>query len=542
MDSFLPNSQVSTKSGQLQIGAFGGVSSGHPSEPADAPAFTLDFNRGPQGFVGGFADYPPAAAAIYELTSDYRALPPPLESQSGLFLSGVNRSDDLFMFLKGPLSGLLPGALYTATVSLEIATNTPAGCLGVGGSPGESVWIKAGVTAVEPLPVRDGSYLRMNIDIGNQSGSGAQAVVLGNIANSRNCEQSRQWELKSFQGRSMPTPISVPADGRVWLLFGTDSGFEARTEIYFTRVSVTFTPMADGWRMSCAEHYVTARAIRTREEMPAFVRCAAEYALEHGAAEARRAFNEDLRWKHGQIHVFVHGVGPLGEGSLTHVFPPDPSREGTVWEMPIDGFGTDYFFELHRLLLLVDEGWIYYTFTNPATGLRQPKSSYVMEIDWNGERAAIGAGIHRRDLPGTCRREEVNATQLEEHPSSQRLQEFVRCAAMELETTGYFGLVSLSTGPRWRSHSIYLFGVDMYGNTLFTGTPYNWRMGISPSELSTIAAREDVAVAEAFGETFLYYTSVNPSNGMPQRKASFVKRVAAFGVPILIGAGYYLDE
>ena len=94
-------------------------------------------------------------------------------------------------------------------------------------------------------------------------------------------------------------------------------------------------------------------------------------------------------------------------------------------------------------------------------------------------RASIGRGtrlrsaprIHRRDLPSTCWREEVNATQLDEHPSSQRLQEFVRCAAMELETAGYFGLVSLSTDPRWRSHSIYLFGVDMYGNTLFTGNP-----------------------------------------------------------------------
>ena len=75
-----------------------------------------------------------------------------------------------------------------------------------------------------------------------------------------------------------------------------------------------------------------------------------------------------------------------------------------------------------------------------------------------------------------------------------------------------------SADPRWRSHSIYLFGVDMYGNTLFTGNPYNWGMGISPSELTTIAVRDDVAVAEAFGETFLYYTSVNPSNGMPQRK------------------------
>ena len=144
------------------------------------------------------------------------------------------------MFLKGPVSGLPPGALYTVNVSVEFAANTPAGCVGAGGSPGESVWIKAGVTAVEPLPVRDGSYLRMNIDIGRQSGSGAQAVVLGNIANSRSCEQPLQWEIKSLQG-SMPSPISIPSDGRVWLLFGTDSGFESRTEIYFTRATVTFT-------------------------------------------------------------------------------------------------------------------------------------------------------------------------------------------------------------------------------------------------------------------------------------------------------------
>ena len=232
----------------------------------------------------------------------------------------------------------------------------------------------------------------------------------------------------------------------------------------------------------------------------------------------------------------------MSDMSRVFVFPPDPSREGEPWGLLIDIFGNDWFLEQHRIVNLIGEGWIYYSFTNPATGRDEPKSSYIKSIDWDGGTlAVIGAGIYRRDLPGTCQWEEVNAIQLEEHPSNQRLQEFVRCAAMELETTGYFGLVSLSTDPRWRSHSIYLFGVDMYGNTLFTGNPYNWWMGISPSELTTIAVRDDVAVAEAFGETFLYYTSVNPSNGMPQRKVSFVKRVVTFGVPILIGAGYYLD-
>ena len=217
--------------------------SSHPIEPTEALTFTFDFHRGPQGFIAGFADYPPADEASYELTSGYRELPPPLESQSALFISGVNRSDDLFMFFKGAIGGLSPAARHDVTVSVKIATSTPAGCLGVGGAPGESVWIKAGATAIEPLPVREGSYLRMNIDIGNQSTAGAQAVVLGNVANSRSCEQSRQWERKSFPGRPAPVPISVSPSGRAWLLFGVDSGFEALTEIYFTRASVTFAPM-----------------------------------------------------------------------------------------------------------------------------------------------------------------------------------------------------------------------------------------------------------------------------------------------------------
>ena len=227
----------------LLISVFIGGCSGNPPQPTDALTFIFDFNRGAQGFIAGYADYPPALAEIYELTSGYRALPPPLEPQSALFISGVNRSDDLFMFFKRPIGGLPPGARYDVTVSLEVATNAPAGCFGVGGAPGESVWIKAGATAAEPLPVRDGSYLRMNIDIGNQSNGGTQAVVLGNIANSRSCEQPRQWELKSFRARSTPVPISIAADGRAWLLFGADSGFEALTEIYFTQAAVTFTPM-----------------------------------------------------------------------------------------------------------------------------------------------------------------------------------------------------------------------------------------------------------------------------------------------------------
>ena len=119
---------------------------------------------------------------------------------------------------------------------------------------------------------------------------------------------------------------------------------------------------------SCADNSVTAAGVRTQSDIQAFVQCAAEYALEHGTEEARRAFNEDERWKYGPTYVFVDGIAQSGEDSFTHVFPPDPAREGMVWGMLIDGFGNDYFFELHRILSIVDSGWIYYAFNNPETG------------------------------------------------------------------------------------------------------------------------------------------------------------------------------
>ena len=51
-----------------------------------------------------------------------------------------------------------------------------------------------------------------------------------------------------------------------------------------------------------------------------------------------------------------------------------------------------------------------------------------------------------------------------------------------------------------------------------------------------------VSVGDTFGESFLYYSARNPATGMTQRKVAFVKRVVAYGLPILVGSGYYLDS
>ena len=49
--------------------------------------------------------------------------------------------------------------------------------------------------------------------------------------------------------------------------------------------------------LSCADHSITARAVRSPEGVEAFVQCAYEFVQEVGFEEARRAFNEDERWE-----------------------------------------------------------------------------------------------------------------------------------------------------------------------------------------------------------------------------------------------------
>ena len=241
--------------------------------------------------------------------------------------------------------------------------------------------------------------------------------------------------------------------------------------------------------LSCADHSITARAVRSPEGVEAFVQCAYEFVQKVGFEEARRAFREEARWRSGQIYVFVDEVSPMFEMSRAFVFPPDPSREGNPWGPLPDGFGGQWYEAQHRLVSNFGEGWIYYTFTNPVTGMDAPKASYLKGLDWDGTPAAIGAGIYRRDLPGTCRSEEVNAMGLDADPSKEKLQEFVRCAAMELESQGYFAVRSLTTDPRWGNGSIYLFGVDAYGSSLFNGDPFSRLYGVSELDpyINTIA-------------------------------------------------------
>lgn len=198
--------------------------------------FNYSFSTGTEGWIGDFADLPPGEDDFYELEFEHTGLPGPLDEEDGaLMLSGNNHSDDLFMYIKKELTDLNPGQKYLITFEVEFATNVAEGMFGIGGSPGEGVYIKVGATASEPEKELDeDGFLRLKIDKNNQSQSGEDMVVIGNFANGTDINE---YTLKTLSN-STPFRATASNDGALWLLVGTESGFEGTTTIFFNNIEV----------------------------------------------------------------------------------------------------------------------------------------------------------------------------------------------------------------------------------------------------------------------------------------------------------------
>ena len=82
----------------------------------------------------------------------------------------------------------------------------------------------------------------MNIGKGNQLADGSDAITIGDFANSKNCNDGDfSYELKTLANLQNSFSIVTGADGSFWVLFGTDSGFEGTTSIYYVSGSFVVT-------------------------------------------------------------------------------------------------------------------------------------------------------------------------------------------------------------------------------------------------------------------------------------------------------------
>jgi hypothetical protein len=205
-----------------------------------------DFRLGARGWEAAFADYSPVSLPTMDLDSGIRPLPAELGiSGTGFYIRGHNRSDDLWMQLTRKVSaadGIAPNTLYEINFRVTLGSNAGGGCFGVGGAPGEGVYLKTGASGTAPLVQLVADHYEVNFDKGNQAVGGTEASIAGDIVNgTTDCSDTAPFRtiVRTHQHTHL---VRSNAAGEIWLIVGTDSAFEGLTQLYYQSVEATLQP------------------------------------------------------------------------------------------------------------------------------------------------------------------------------------------------------------------------------------------------------------------------------------------------------------
>jgi hypothetical protein len=195
------------------------------------------FESGNEGFEHIYADYHDDGNNLTTYEMLWGKEKPTIENATtALFIQGMNRSDDLFMGYVKKLTGLKSMTEYTFKITFVIGTVAEAGSIGVGGSPAESVYVKAGIVDKQPaIAMDDQGVYRLNVDIGNQSQGSDKVKVVSTMA-------KPEGSKEGYVYKEMEVEVDAKADasGTVYLLIGTDSAFEGLTKYYLDNVTVLY--------------------------------------------------------------------------------------------------------------------------------------------------------------------------------------------------------------------------------------------------------------------------------------------------------------
>lgn len=147
------------------------------------------------------------------------------------------------MLFRRPVDGLEPNTKYRVGYSVRFATEDPSGCPGIGGSPGDAVKVIASSGTIKPEPFTgtDGDdYYLLNVQHRDDPQEWYQNAIMEDIGNTRGCEEEDVFEFKEVSSGPGHDQVTTDKDGSAWILFGTRSGFEGQTELFYTRFRAEF--------------------------------------------------------------------------------------------------------------------------------------------------------------------------------------------------------------------------------------------------------------------------------------------------------------
>jgi hypothetical protein len=209
-------------------------------ESGDTLTYTFQFENGKEEWESFFSDYPEGEEELYELDFERTGLPAPLDHDTySLKLSGKNHSDDLLSIIYRKFSGLKPNTKYKVTFDVDMASIAPTNSFGVGGSP-DLAFGAGGINEAPANSVDDQNHNRPNFESALQSGeSNAVFKVLGRIGVK---DDNTEWTMINRNNKKSAITLETNEAGELWLMLGTDSGFEATTTLYFKKITIRLTP------------------------------------------------------------------------------------------------------------------------------------------------------------------------------------------------------------------------------------------------------------------------------------------------------------
>lgn len=288
----------------------------------------------------------------------------------------------------------------------------------------------------------------------------------------------------------------------------------------------------------CDSHAGRLADVHTREQLKAFVHCAAAHIDSVGWEQAAADF-AGSDWLDGPLYLFA---GTL-EG--TTIFSPgtDANPGDSLWELR-DSDGVAVVQEQVRIARNFGGGYVYYRLENIESEAEEPKLSYVLQLDYQGEPAFIGAGLHPRDTHGTCSPATVRASLVY---NERDIEAFVNCAAHYLQQNGLQALHEFGSDERWNFGATYLFLYDL--ETAFAvfsaGQPHlvgTIRDAAAYAEGRVPVVPEIQRILAGHDDGYVHYSFRNPATDEEGHKTTYARRVLLGGREYLLAAGLYVPS
>ena len=287
---------------------------------------------------------------------------------------------------------------------------------------------------------------------------------------------------------------------------------------------------------TCSPDTVRATLVYTERDVERFVACAAHYLQQHGL-QALHDFEHDERWNAGPTYLFLYDL----ESAFAVANAGQPQVVGTIRDAASYAEGrVPVVPEMQRILASHDDGYVHYTFRNPATDEEGRKTTYVRRVFIDGRAYILAAGLY---VPS----DECRALPLARDINTRdELQLFVRCGTQLIEERGELAWDLFLNHPQWLGGSVYLFVLDEQCRQLAAGQDLvdEGPAGCDFVDIEGTPVDQNIraTVTSEAGEGWISYVLQNPVSGQVEGKDSYVVGVMLNGELISVAAGLYESD